>query len=258
MAPSPGPPESTGAFSAEQNAQVREHLEEILASPAFAGGKRAQEFLQLVTAHMLAGRSESLKERMIGAEMFGRPVDHDTANDAVVRVKANEVRRRLAQFYREREGSLPLQIELPLGSYLPRAIWTSTEVTEVAAVSANKKRLSAITLRAWSLLLLGAGVAAGLGVYLFHSAATPSGETPIRSIAILPLKNLSGDANQDYFADGMTEELTAELGKVPALRVISRTSAMTYKGTTKKLPQIAHELDVEGIIEGSIEREGNR
>src|SRR5579863_10169074 len=124
MAPSPGPPESTGAFSAEQNAQVREHLEEILASPAFAGGKRAQEFLQLVTAHMLAGRSESLKERMIGAEMFGRPVNYDTANDAVVRVKANEVRRRLAQYYAE-EGTEHdgVSIDLPSGTYVPVFHW---------------------------------------------------------------------------------------------------------------------------------------
>jgi TolB-like protein/tetratricopeptide (TPR) repeat protein len=257
MAASNDPSESTGTLNPEQAAQVREHLEEILASSAFSGGKRAQEFLKLVTGHMIAGRSDSLKERMIGAEMFGRPVDYDTANDAVVRVKANEVRRRLAQFYLERGGPLPLQIELPLGSYIPRVIWTSTDKVGDGAASVNQKRLSTRALRAWSLLLLGAGVAAGLGVYVYQRAGTQV-DSPIRSIAILPLTNLSGDANQDYFADGMTEELTAELGKVPALRVISRTSAMTYKGTTKKLPQIAHELGVEGIIEGSIEREGNR
>jgi hypothetical protein len=91
---SPAKPER---LAPDQTARVRQHLRDILASPAFVGSKRAQEFLQLVVEHALALRTDSLKERMIGAEMFGRPVDYDTANDAVVRVKATEVRRRLAQ-----------------------------------------------------------------------------------------------------------------------------------------------------------------
>src|SRR5207237_9104230 len=80
----------------------------------------------------------------------------------------------------------------------------------------------------------------------------------IRSIAILPLQNLSGDPGQDYFADGITEELIADLGQVSALRVISRTSAMTYKGTKKTLPEIARELGVDAIMEGSMVRERNQ
>jgi TolB-like protein len=85
-----------------------------------------------------------------------------------------------------------------------------------------------------------------------------SSSSPIRSLAILPFVNLSGDPKQEYFADGMTEELIAELGQVPTLRVISRTSVMTYKSTTKTIPVIARELHVDGILEGSIEREGNK
>jgi TolB-like protein/DNA-binding winged helix-turn-helix (wHTH) protein len=80
----------------------------------------------------------------------------------------------------------------------------------------------------------------------------------IQSIAVLPLENLTGDATQDYFAEGMTEELTTDLAKISALRVISRTSAMQYKGTKKSLPQIARELNVEAVIEGSVERSGDR
>jgi TolB-like protein/Tfp pilus assembly protein PilF len=78
----------------------------------------------------------------------------------------------------------------------------------------------------------------------------------MRSIAILPLKNLSGDSGQEYFADGMTEELINDLGQVSTLRVISLTSAMSYKGTKKKLPDIASELSVDGVVEGSVQREG--
>jgi TolB-like protein/Tfp pilus assembly protein PilF len=80
----------------------------------------------------------------------------------------------------------------------------------------------------------------------------------IRSIAVLPLENLSRDPEQQYFADGMTEELTADLSKISALRVISRTSAMHYKGTNKTLPEIARELNVDGVVEGSVMRSGNR
>jgi len=101
-APRPGIP-------TEQAAIIRRRLEEIVSSPAFAGSRRAREFLELVVEHALNDRTDSLKERMIGVEMFGRPVDYDTANDAVVRVKATEVRRRLAQYYQEAGGDSPLR-----------------------------------------------------------------------------------------------------------------------------------------------------
>src|SRR5436190_13890706 len=83
-------------------------------------------------------------------------------------------------------------------------------------------------------------------------------EAPIRSLAVLPLENLSGDPSQDYFSDGMTDELIAELGQISQLRVISRTSAMTYKGARKPLPQIARELNVDAVVEGTVLRSGNR
>ena len=79
----------------------------------------------------------------------------------------------------------------------------------------------------------------------------------IHSLAVLPLVNLSSDKDQDYFTDGMTEELTTDLGKISALRVISRTSAMQYKGTKKPLPDIARELNVDALIEGTVTRSGN-
>jgi len=80
----------------------------------------------------------------------------------------------------------------------------------------------------------------------------------IHSLAVLPLANLSGDPNQEYFADGMTEQLTSDLGQIGELRVISRTSAMHYKGTNKMLPEIARELHVDAVVEGSVVRAGDR
>ena len=91
---------------------------------------------------------------------------------------------------------------------------------------------------------------------LFRGA--PATSQTVRSLAVLPMANLSGDPAQDYFADGMTETLIAGLAKVGALRVISRTSVMQYKGAHKPLPEIARELNVDAIVEGSVQRFGER
>jgi TolB-like protein/DNA-binding winged helix-turn-helix (wHTH) protein/Tfp pilus assembly protein PilF len=80
----------------------------------------------------------------------------------------------------------------------------------------------------------------------------------IRSLAVLPLQNLSGDASQEYLADGMTEALITDLATISSLRVISRTSAMHYKGSHQVLPEIARELNVDAVVEGSVARSGNR
>jgi TolB-like protein/DNA-binding winged helix-turn-helix (wHTH) protein/Tfp pilus assembly protein PilF len=95
-----------------------------------------------------------------------------------------------------------------------------------------------------------------LAVWLFRSRG--QAPTGIRSLAVLPLDNLSGDASQGYFADGMTDELITDLSQISALRVISRTSVMAYKGARKPLPQIARELNVDAVIEGTVLRSGDQ
>ncbi len=95
-----------------------------------------------------------------------------------------------------------------------------------------------------------------LAVWLFHSHGPPP--TGIRSLAVLPLDNLSGDPTQDYFADGMTDELITDLAQIRALRVISRTSVMGYKGVRKPLPEIARELNVDAVVEGTVLRSGDQ
>ncbi len=116
-----------------------------------------------------------------------------------------------------------------------------------------------VGLWAGALGVLAAGV---LMVVIFSRWRTPlvpaSGTARIRSLVVLPLENLSGDPEQQFFADGMTEELTTELAQVSALRVISRTSAMRYRGTKKPLADIARELNVDAVVEGSVERGGSR
>jgi TolB-like protein/tetratricopeptide (TPR) repeat protein len=282
-------------LSPEQAALVRNHLDQILASHFFAGSKRTQDFLRLIVTHTLEGDLDSLRERMIGAEMFGRPIGYDTGNDSVVRVRASEVRKKLAQFYGEAGGaSLPLRIELPSGSYVPRFHFSESDAKLFAE---NGKTVTARATSSAPVPVIGghaavgtgtgAAVAAGLGIPLVLAPAAgfrwrlaagvvvavvlaaagfavyrqwfaPSGAVQgIHSIAILPLKNLSGDPSQDYFADGMTEELINNLGQVSTLRVISLTSSMSYKGTQKNLHQIARELSVDAVVEGGILREGD-
>jgi TolB-like protein/DNA-binding winged helix-turn-helix (wHTH) protein/Flp pilus assembly protein TadD len=124
------------------------------------------------------------------------------------------------------------------------------EAAAVAPPTAGRTALAAI---------LCFCVAIGLATWaawrhFYVKSAVPA----VHSLAVLPMQNLSGDAAQEYFADGMTEELITDLAKVSALRVISRTSVMRYKGTKKGLPEIARELNVDAIVEGSVMRSGNR
>lgn len=100
--------------------EVRAHLQAILESPAFRESKRCQHFLTFVVEKALQGEQDFLRERVIGVEVFGRDPSYDTHDDSVVRVAANEVRRRLAQYYQDRAGADEIRIEIPTGSYVPQ------------------------------------------------------------------------------------------------------------------------------------------
>ncbi len=103
-----------------------------------------------------------------------------------------------------------------------------------------------------------AAVLAPTGTWLTASRWGAPPTPPIRAIAVLPLANLSGDRSQDYFADGITEELTTELARIGRLKVIARASALAYKDTRKPLAQIAHELGVDAVVQGSVARSGGK
>ena len=125
-------------------------------------------------------------------------------------------------------------------------------VAGTPATLRRRRPLRAWTLSTAALLVLLISLAA----WKLHSYAPPS--SVIRSLAVLPLESLSSDASQDYFADGMTDELITDLGQISALRVISRTSVMAYKHTRKSLPQIARELNVDAVVEGTVLRSGDK
>jgi len=140
---------------------------------------------------------------------------------------------------------------------LSRAVfdWENSSAS-VADVLPAPRRMSARTSIVVGIFTL---VAIAVVVWLF-SALSRGGNASfaLHSVAVLPLDNFSGDPSQEFFVDGMTDELITDLAKVSSLRVISRTSVMRYKGTKKALPEIARELNVDGIVEGSVTRSGGR
>src|SRR6201999_552697 len=107
------------AETPEEIAFVRQHLQEVLARAAFRGCQRSAQFLKHIVEQSIAGSFESLKERSIGIELFGRAPSYDTGEDAIVRVTASDVRKRLLQHYGEYGSPSGLRLNLPLGSYVP-------------------------------------------------------------------------------------------------------------------------------------------
>jgi TolB-like protein/DNA-binding winged helix-turn-helix (wHTH) protein/Tfp pilus assembly protein PilF len=128
------------------------------------------------------------------------------------------------------------------------------KLQEAESIVAPKRRLWSM----WPVLVALPLVFILLILALWRFRSGGGAPTQIRSLAVLPLENLSGDASQNYFADGMTDELITDLAQISALRVISRTSVMAYKGARKPLPQIARELSVDAVIEGTVLRSGDQ
>jgi TolB-like protein/DNA-binding winged helix-turn-helix (wHTH) protein len=136
--------------------------------------------------------------------------------------------------------SAPEPVEAPMAATIPKPnhrLWVVLSVSAAIGLAVLVVTLGHHPLAAW----------------LFHRDAPP-----IASLAVLPLDNLSGDPSQEYFADGMTDELITMLAKNSTLRITSRTSVMQYKGVHKPLPEIARALKVDGILEGSVSRSSNR
>jgi TolB-like protein/DNA-binding winged helix-turn-helix (wHTH) protein/Flp pilus assembly protein TadD len=132
----------------------------------------------------------------------------------------------------------------------------ATPPSEEPVAPVERPRSSGRLRRRYSWAIIGVALALVSLVVVWAFRSTARQPQAIRSLAVLPLENLSGDDSQEYFADGMTDELIATLGQISALRVISRTSVMPYKRARKLLPQIARELNVDAVIEGTVLRSG--
>jgi TolB-like protein/Tfp pilus assembly protein PilF/predicted Ser/Thr protein kinase len=135
-----------------------------------------------------------------------------------------------------------------------RAMLETAVPIGAAAAEPSRRRLRRTAIGG---LLVALGIAAVSAIYFKDRLRGSAGAT-IESLAVLPLENLSGDKEQEYFADGMTEALITELAKIHPLKVISRTSIMQFKGTRQALPEIGRALHVDAIVEGSVRRSGDR
>lgn len=178
------------------------------------------------------------------------------ASSARQRLEPDDVRRPIRWHsygaYELKGAGAPLEItEVGLEGVAPFTAPVAGEKGRPVGARSGARRAA---LAAASALLL---VAALLAYFALRRSA-PSPEAPIRSLAVLPFDNLMNDPAQDYFADGITEALISELAQVGSLKVISRTSVVQYKDTTKTAPEIARELGVEGLIEGSVLRDGDQ
>jgi TolB-like protein/DNA-binding winged helix-turn-helix (wHTH) protein/Tfp pilus assembly protein PilF len=139
--------------------------------------------------------------------------------------------------------------------------WSQGKKTELGHTLQSAGLAAASKRRLWLTRWVIGALALVLSLMIFFAwrfrSRTPA-LSGIRSIAVLPLENLSADASQNYFADGMTDELITDLAQISALRVISRTSVMVYKGARKPLPQIARDLNVDAVVEGTVLRSGDQ
>ncbi|HWB31783.1 MAG TPA: hypothetical protein VG714_01290 [Acidobacteriaceae bacterium] len=164
---------STSGLDAQQRLQVEAELKRILESPAFRTSKRSQEFLRYIVATYLEGKADELKERAIGIQVFQRMPDYDTGEHSIVRVKANELRKRLAQVYSEPDEQWVVQIHLPKGSYTPQFRWREASSDAAAVAAAEEPERSGWTWVRAAWIAAALAVVCGATWYFVRSQLPP-------------------------------------------------------------------------------------
>ena len=206
-----------------EKANISASLANMLASPLFAGSPRQQRFLIYLVTHTLAGEADRLKGYTIALEVFDRKDDFDPSLDAIVRVEATRLRNKLREYYDTLGKSDAVRIGFPKGGYALEISLRALPVLE-RRTALNIPRLVE--------------------------------DKP--SLAVLPFANIGSDNTKEYFADGVVDSLIAMFSRLSGLFVISRQSAFSYKNTTKTSKEIAAELGVRYLLEGSVQHAGNQ
>ncbi len=224
---SPSHHEADDAAPSEE--AVRAQLSRILRSADFAQSPRIKAFLGYVVEEALADRGGKLKEYSIAIQVFDRDESFDPQTNTIVRVEAGRLRRRLERYYLTLGRDDEVRIDLPKGTYLPqfRRLPRAPSASQAIPDDAPRPHNAAVDL--------------------------PSGP----SIAVLPFENLSGDSGQDFFADGITEEIINDLTRFPDLRVIARHSTFKYKGQHVDIRDVGRDLGVRYVLEGSVRKGGD-
>ena len=250
---------SLNCWSESDQKAIREQLVRILNSGPFHQSQRRQRFLEYLVNETLAGRGERLKAYNVALEVFDRPETFDPAIDPLVRIEAARLREKLREYYGTEGQSDAIHIDLPKGTYAPLIEFRKGE-QQVKSVSKRRVRWQ-ITVPALALiLLLGAG-----GAWLIRDfwGPAPEGATehPVPgmpegpAIAVLPFANLSDDPKQEYFSDGLTEDLMTALSRASSdLRVLAHNTTFQYKGKAVDVPKLGRDLGARYVLEGSVRR----
>lgn len=220
--------------------RVVEELEKILASSGFARNDRLGKFLRFIVEQHIQGTAGQLKETLIGIELFGRK-HYDPKEDSLVRTEAARLRARISQYYAEEGSRDAVIIELPKGGYAP----VIRVLGEPAPARAWAGRKAAIAAAVLAILVSG-------GWWLAARKSEPS------VIAVLPFKSLSTEPANEYFTDGLTDEVIRNLSIIDGLQVRSRTSSFAFKDKPRNLPELGAQLHANYVVEGSVLRSDGR
>ncbi len=247
-------------------AAVRSELERLLASPSLRDSDLLKRFLRYIVENTLAGEGDQLKEYRLGVEVFGRDSSFDPKLDPVVRMAARRLRGKLQEHYDNGGRSALVRIEVPKGAYATSFVTVAEPQVATSDDSPDRPRQhpisesSSVARRrmghlAVSLVVLLAIVAAAL--YLRQSRFLKLKNQP-PSLAVLPFLNLTGNPDNEYLSDGITDEITGSVAKAAGLRVVARTSAFKFKGKSEDVREIGRQLNVSSVLEGSVQTQGER
>ncbi|MBV8846600.1 MAG: tetratricopeptide repeat protein [Bryobacterales bacterium] len=229
---------------AQENAQAnREELTRVLGSSCFARAERISKLLRFVVERHLEGRDSELKESLIGVEVYGRNPGYDPKADSTVRTEAVRLRARLDKYYSTDGRHDPVVIMLPKGGYVPEFHFAAPQGAEARQKAATWP---------WIGAALAAVTIAILVWFRFGAQNSPI------QIAVLPLINLSQDAANEYFADGLTAEIIRNLSIIDGLAVRSQTSSFAFKGKPRNVREVGSQLEADYIVEGSVLRSGQQ
>ena len=229
---------------------VLEELERVLASPGFQRNERLSKFLRIVVERKLAGKADELKESVLGVEVFDRSPGYDSKRDPVVRTEAARLRARLGEYYAGQGKDALLVIELPKGGYVPELRETVGATAFIAPTQEASPKNSFSRFRT-AIAVAFAGVV--LCIAGWRWLAPKNAPIPI---AVLPLKVLSEDAANDFFAVGLTGEIIRNLSLIEGLSVRSHTSSFAFKGKKGDVSEAGRQLGAEYILDGSVQRSG--
>ena len=250
---------------------IRSTLERLLGTQHFSASSRRGQLLRYLVEHTLKGDADKINEYAIGLDVFQKPTSFDPRIESLVRTEFSRLRQRLKDYYAEGGRRDAIVIDFPPRSYV--ASFTFRDASKLRETTAFPDPAPALELappsarRARRLWLIGAiavtCVAAVAAIMLWNhhaslAAAKQPIKEPIQAIVVLPFENYSPDHQDDYIADGITEELTNDLAQWRELRVVARTSAFAFKGKGEDIRTIGQQLNADTVLEGSFTRDGNR